>query len=139
MAQRSLKTVTAVGRIVLVEKGFGCGGAVVFGETAGQDLGGVGQSVTLQCCAVAAAAFGGAGGASAVDVGDAPVSEVDEVVDGFAEAGGVVGADDIDGVVPHRPCNDDDRHRGDEVAQVGRRLVAGRAGSGPHTGRGAGW
>ena len=49
MAQRSLKTVTAVGRVVLAEKGFGCGGAVVFGEAAGQDLSSVGESVALEC------------------------------------------------------------------------------------------
>ena len=76
-----------------------------------------------RACAVAASAFGCAGGAAAVDVGDAGVTERDEVVDGLLESGGVVGADHVDGAVPHRAGDDDEGHAGRKFGQVGRRCV----------------
>ena len=105
--------------------GFGveqgpCGrGAVVLGEAAGQDAGVGVEAVPAHRFAVAAAALGGAGGAAAVDVGDSAVAEVDEVVDGLVQAGGVVGADDVDGAVADGAGHDDDRHPGGELGQVG--------------------
>ena len=77
----------------------------------------------LKGFAVAAAAFGSAGGASTVDVGDTGVAEPDEVIDGLAEPGRIVSANDIDSAVPHRAGDDDDGHSGGEVGQVGRRCV----------------
>ena len=108
---------TAVGQGVSVEQRAGRGGAVVLGETAGQDQGGVGEVVPLKGVAVAAAAFGSAGGASTVDVGDTGVAEPDEVIDGLAEPGRVVGANDIDSAVPHRAGDDDDGLSGGEVGR----------------------
>ena len=77
----------------------------------------------LEALAVAASPFGGAGGAAAVDVGDAGVPERDEVIDGLLESGGVVGADHVDGAVPHRTGDHDEGHAGGKLGQVGRRCV----------------
>jgi hypothetical protein len=57
-------------------------GAAGSDEPAGQDVGRIGEAVSLECFAIAPSALGGAGGASAVDVGDPGVAQVDEVVDG---------------------------------------------------------
>src|SRR4051812_19276091 len=122
VALRSLNTVTAVGR-GNVEQGASRSGSIVLGETAGQDEGGIGKAVPLEGLAVAAAAFGAAGCAAAVDVGDAGVAEPDEVVDGLTQSGGVVDPDHVDGAVPHRPGDDDEGHAGCEFGQGGRRCV----------------
>ena len=84
MALRSLNTVTAVGRGSASSSARAAGGAVVLGETTGQDADLGVEAVPLHGVAVAAAAFGGARGAAAVDVRDAAVAEPDEVVDGLA-------------------------------------------------------
>ena len=124
MAQRSLNTVTAVGRCgPVVEEGAGGGGAVVLGEPAGQDAGLGVQAVPAHRLAVAAAAVGGAGGAAAVDVRDAAVAEADEVVDGLVEPVVVGGADDVDGAVADGAGHHDHGQPGGEVGQVGRGLL----------------
>ena len=48
------------------------------------------------------------------------VAEVDEVVDGLVDAGGVVGADDVHGAVADGASDNDDRHPGGELGQIGR-------------------
>jgi hypothetical protein len=99
----------------------GGGGAVVFGEPAGQDAGLGLEAVEAHRLAVAAAAVGGAGGAAAVDVGDAAVAEGDKVVDGLVESLVVGGADNVDGAVADTAGDHDYGQPGGEVAQVGGR------------------
>ena len=103
-----------------VEEGLSGGGSVVLGEPAGQDAGGLAEVVPLEGLAVAASAFGAAGGASAVDVGDAGVAQVDEVIDRLVDAGVVVGPYNIDGAVTDGASDNDRGHPGGQVGQIGR-------------------
>src|SRR5262245_22139915 len=104
-----------------LQEGVGGGGAVVLGEPAGQDAGLAVEAVEAHRLAVAAAAVGGAGGAAAVDVGDAAVAGGDEMVDGLVESLVVGGADDVDVAVADGPGHHDHGQAGGEVGQVGGR------------------
>ena len=117
MAQRSLKTVGG-GTRVAVGRTAGGGGSLVLGEPAGHDADRLGEAVPAHGLAVAAAAFGGAGRASAVDVGDAAVAQGDQVVDGEAQAGGVVGAHDVDGAVATGRATTTTGNSGGEVGEL---------------------
>src|SRR5215211_1005641 len=103
-----------------VEEGAGGGGAVVFGEPAGQDAGPGVEAVPAHRLTVAAAAVGGAGGAATVDVGDATVTDVDEVVNGLVESLVVGGADDVDGAVADGAGHHDHGQAAGQGGQVGR-------------------
>ena len=99
-------------------------GSGLLGEITADDVGVVGEPESAHRTQVARAAWGCAGALSAVDVGDAPVPEVVQVLDRHAGAVSIVGGHRSDAEFVERPPHRHQRHLGSNSIEPGRRQTA---------------